>query len=132
MEREVFSPAEKGLYRQQFEHDSCGVGFIADIYGRKSNEILKNALKILNCMEHRGALGAEENTGDGAGVLTQIPHSFFQNECEKLHIILPEANNYAVGMLFLPQDEEKRLICEEVLLNTIAPNNKTAIIQLKL
>lgn len=108
-------PKQQGLYSPQFEHDSCGVGFIADISGRKSHEILKNALSILCKMEHRGALGAEETVGDGAGILTQIPHKFFQKECEKLHFDLPELDNYAVGMIFLPQNEEKRSKCETKL-----------------
>jgi glutamate synthase (ferredoxin) len=98
----------KGLYLSEFEHDACGVGFIADIKGRKSNKILKIAIESLVRMNHRGASGADEKTGDGAGILTQIPHVFFARECEKLHIMLPEAGNYAVGMLFLPQDEELR------------------------
>ena len=114
------TPKHKGLYQPQFEHDSCGVGFIADINGAKSGKILKDALKILNCMEHRGALGADENSGDGAGILTQIPVKFFQKECEKLHIALPKEGEYAVGMLFLPNDVKKRSVCEEILRQTIA------------
>ncbi len=108
-------PKQQGLYSPQFEHDSCGVGFIADIYGRKSHQILKNALSILCKMEHRGAIGAEETVGDGAGILTQLPHKFFQKECEKLHIILPNADEYAVGMVFLPQNLEQRKTCEAKL-----------------
>ncbi len=98
----------KGLYLSEFEHDACGVGFIADIKGRKSNKILKIAIESLVRMNHRGASGADEKTGDGAGILTQIPHVFFVRECEKLHITLPEAGNYAVGMLFLSQDDSLR------------------------
>ncbi|MCD9186139.1 MAG: glutamate synthase large subunit [Pyrinomonadaceae bacterium] len=113
----------QGLYSPQFEHDSCGVGFIADIYGRKSHKILKNALDILCKMEHRGAIGAEENVGDGAGVLTQLPHKLFRKECEKLHITLPNPDDYAVGMVFLPQDEEKRKICEAKLKEVFEAEN---------
>ncbi len=98
----------KGLYLPEFEHDACGVGFIADTKGAKSNKILKIAIESIVRMNHRGASGADEKTGDGAGILTQIPHVFFARECEKLHIILPEAGSYAVGMLFLPQDDALR------------------------
>jgi len=108
-------PKQQGLYSPQFEHDSCGVGFIADIYGRKSHQILKNALSILCKMEHRGAIGAEETVGDGAGILTQLPHKFFQKECEKLHVVLPNPDEYAVGMCFLPQNAAQREICEAKL-----------------
>ena len=118
--RLTFSNASYGLYDPQFEHDSCGVGLIADISGRKSHRIVQDSLSILCRMNHRGARGAEENTGDGAGVLTQIPHKFFLRECEKLGIQLPETGEYAVGMLFLPNDPEKRAFCEKILLRTIA------------
>src|SRR6266404_6404129 len=108
-----------GLYDPQFEHDSCGVGLIADIHGRKSHRIVQDSLKILIRMNHRGARGSEENTGDGAGILTQIPHNFFRLRCEDLQIILPEPGDYAIGMLFLPTDMEKRSFCEQTLLQTI-------------
>ncbi|MFT3745328.1 MAG: glutamate synthase large subunit [Pyrinomonadaceae bacterium] len=108
-----------GLYDPQFEHDSCGVGLIADIHGRKTHQIVKDCLSMLCRMEHRGARGAEENTGDGAGILTQIPHHFFADECSRLGFDLPEAGEYAVGMFFMPQDEEKRELCQNILLNTI-------------
>ena len=115
----TFSNAYYGLYDPQFEHDSCGVGLIADINGRTSHRIVQDSLKILCRMNHRGARGAEENTGDGAGVLTQIPHTFFVRECAKLDISLPEPGEYAVGMIFLPTDGEKRFFCEQTLLNAI-------------
>ncbi|MEZ5425097.1 MAG: glutamate synthase large subunit [Pyrinomonadaceae bacterium] len=102
----------QGLYSPQYEHESCGVGFIADIKGRRSNQILKNALGILCRMEHRGAAGAEETVGDGAGILIQLPHKFFKKECEKLHISLPEPDQYAVGMVFLPQNPGLRETCQ--------------------
>lgn len=120
-------PEQQGLYSPQFEHDSCGVGFIADIYGRKSHRILQNALGILCKMEHRGALGAEETVGDGAGILTQLPHKFFQKECEKLHFVLPAPENYAVGMIFLPQNQEKRDQCEAKLKEVFEAENLTIL-----
>ncbi len=103
---------KNGLYNSDFEHDSCGVGFVADLNGRKSHKILKIALECLVRMHHRGASGAEEATGDGAGILTQLPHNFFARECERLHIILPAPNEYAVGMMFLPNDLSEREHCE--------------------
>ena len=104
---------KSGLYDSDFEHDSCGVGFVADLNGKKSHKILKIAIECLVRMHHRGASGAEEATGDGAGILTQIPHSFFARECERLHIILPAPNEYAVGMMFLPNDSVERAYCEK-------------------
>ena len=108
-----------GLYDPQFEHDSCGVGLIADILGRKSHQIVKDCLSILCRMEHRGARGCEENTGDGAGILTQIPHKFFVEECSGLKIDLPKPGDYAVGMFFMPRDEDRRSLCQNILLKTI-------------
>ncbi|HEY8560766.1 MAG TPA: glutamate synthase large subunit [Pyrinomonadaceae bacterium] len=105
---------KSGLYDSSFEHDSCGVGFVADLKGAKSHRILKIAVECLVRMHHRGASGAEEATGDGAGILTQIPHKFFARECERLRIALPGAGEYAVGMLFLPTDSDQRKHCETV------------------
>ena len=109
-----------GLYDPRFEHDSCGVGFVANIHGHRSHEVISDALTILTNMAHRGARGAEENSGDGAGILTQIPDHFFRLECEKLHILLPDSGDYAVGMLFLPEDDERRGFCEKFLIETVA------------
>ena len=95
--------AQRGLYYPQFEHDACGMGFVADISGKKSHQILKDALEILVHMTHRGAVGADPLTGDGAGVMTQIPHDFFEKELKNLKIDLPAAGEYGVGMLFLPK-----------------------------
>src|SRR5438445_8602723 len=121
------NPNNKGLYLPQFEHDSCGVGFVVDIKGRKSRKIVDDTLKVLVQMNHRGATGAEENTGDGAGILTQIPHKFFQKECKKLHILLPEAELYAVGMVFLPAGLDDRNFCEAVLERIIAEEGQTLL-----
>lgn len=108
-------PPRQGLYNPQFEHDACGIGFVANIKGKKSNDILRQALTILVNLDHRGARGAEINTGDGAGILMQIPHAFLKQECSKLEINLPPQGQYGVGMLFLPQDEEKREKCQQAL-----------------
>jgi glutamate synthase domain-containing protein 2/glutamate synthase domain-containing protein 1/glutamate synthase domain-containing protein 3 len=106
-------PAKQGLYDPQFEHDACGVGFVADIKGRKSNAILKQAIQILKNLDHRGAAGCEPNTGDGAGVLMQMPHSFFKHVCTKARITLPEPEWYGSGIVFLPKDRIKRRRLEE-------------------
>src|SRR5438046_9572058 len=89
--------APRGLYDPALEKDSCGVGFIADIKGRKSHKIIDDALKILLNLEHRGAVGADPRAGDGAGILVQTPHRFFARKAVELGIKLPEPGHYAVG-----------------------------------
>ncbi|SDJ42559.1 glutamate synthase large subunit [Salimicrobium halophilum] len=101
-------PAPQGLYHPDFEHEACGIGMIANINGSKSHDIVKNAVTILCNLEHRGGQGADVSTGDGAGIMTQIPHSFFEKQCEKEDIYLPEAGKYGVGMVFLPKDRDAR------------------------
>lgn len=102
-------PQSAGMYRQQFEKDACGMGFIASIKGVKSHKVIRDALQLLENMEHRGGQGSEPNTGDGAGILIQIPHQFFAAELlNKQNIQLPEPLCYAVGMMFLPQDQAER------------------------
>ena len=107
-------PQKQGLYDPQFEHDACGIGFVANIKGTASHEIVEQALQILLNLDHRGGQG-EENTGDGAGILMQLPHSFLVEECAKIGISLPEFGSYGVGMMFLPQDPTHRAICEHTL-----------------
>src|ERR1017187_4670239 len=82
-------PPKQGLYDPWFEHDACGVGFVVDIKGRRSHQILQQALQVLTNLDHRGASGSEPNTGDGAGVLLQMPHGFFKEVCKKARIALP-------------------------------------------
>ncbi|MCP3939522.1 MAG: glutamate synthase large subunit [Actinomycetia bacterium] len=110
-------PAAQGLYDPAFEHDACGVGFVVDMYGRKSHDMVQKGLQCLYNLDHRGATGAEVNTGDGAGMLTQIPDSFFRAVCD---FELPGVGNYAVGIAFLPVDDPdtaanniERLVAEE-------------------
>jgi glutamate synthase (NADPH) large chain len=107
-------PEKQGLYDPQFEHDSCGVGFIVDMLGRKSHTIVRKALQVLINLEHRGAKGCEANTGDGAGITMQVPDEFLRTEAKKIGIRLPAAGRYGVGMVFLPRDPESRRRCEEV------------------
>jgi glutamate synthase (NADPH/NADH) large chain len=101
-------PPARGLYDPALDKDSCGVGFIADIKGRKSHQIVKDALTILLNLEHRGAVGADPRAGDGAGILVQIPHKFFARKTAELGFKLPAPGQYAIGALFLPRDEERR------------------------
>ena len=101
-------PSPQGLYDPAFEKDACGIGFVANIKGIKSNDILRKGLEGLLNHSHRGALGAEENTGDGAGILIQIPHDFLQKACAEEGIQLPAIGQYGVGMLFLPRDTKLR------------------------
>ncbi len=100
---------------RNFEHDACGVGFVVNIKGEKSHEIVRNAITILLNLTHRGAKGAEPTSGDGAGVLLQIPDKFFRKVCPPLGIDLPEPGQYGVGMVFLPRDEARRQVCERKL-----------------
>ncbi len=95
-----------GLYHPSYEHDSCGIGFVADIKGNKSHQTISDALTVLENMEHRGACGCENNTGDGAGIMIQTPHEFFIDECFKLGITLPELGRYGVGVVFFPKEED--------------------------
>src|SRR6266436_4776262 len=113
MTQPVF-PTKQGLYDPRFEHDSCGVGFVVDVKGRRSRRIVEQAIQVLLNLEHRGACGSEKNTGDGAGILLQIPHGFFTRECEKRKFKLPRAGGYAVGMVFLPRDSASRRECERL------------------
>src|SRR3989442_718110 len=101
-------PPAQGLYDPAHEHDACGVGFVVDIKGRRSHTIVRQALSVLINLLHRGACGCEANTGDGAGILTQIPDTFLRRECGRLGIPLPPAKEYGCGLVFLPRDPEQR------------------------
>ena len=103
-----------GLYNPAFEHDACGIGFVANIKGNKSHQQISDALTVLENMEHRGACGCEANTGDGAGIMFQIPHEFFFDECIKLSVHLPAYTKYGVGMLFFPKDIRIKEECREI------------------
>jgi glutamate synthase (NADPH) large chain len=112
-------PEKQGLYDPSFEKDACGVGFIADMKNRKSHAIVQQGLQILHNLDHRGAVGADPKLGDGCGILVQIPHRFFSEECAKLGISLPEPGCYAIGHFFLPRDPEIRALCESVITQTV-------------
>ena len=105
-------PPRQGLYDPVFEHDACGFGFVVDLKARASHDIIRKALQVLCNLEHRGATGSEKNTGDGAGLLTQVPHGFLAARCRGLGIELPAPGAYGVGMVFLPQEAASRQACE--------------------
>ncbi|MGQ0455991.1 MAG: glutamate synthase large subunit [Hyphomicrobium sp.] len=107
-------PAPSGLFDPALERDACGVGFIADMKGRKSHRIVEDALNILENLEHRGAVGADPLSGDGAGILVQIPHEFLAGQAARLGFALPKPGEYAVGHLFMPRDERLNAHCERV------------------
>ena len=101
-------PDKQGLYSPEYEHDNCGAGFICSLQGKKTNEIIHKALDILCKLEHRGAVSSDGRTGDGAGLLIEIPHAFFLKKCD---FKIPDINEYAVGMTFLPTNNDQREIC---------------------
>src|SRR6186713_2649895 len=105
-------PVAQGLYDPANEHDACGVGFVADVHGRRSREIVRKGLDALCRMDHRGARGAEPNTGDGAGVMIQIPDEFYRATVD---FALPPAGEYATGLVFLDRDEKRAARARSVL-----------------
>lgn len=105
---------KQGLYDPQFEHDSCGVGFVADIKGKKSHTIVKQALTVLLNLRHRGACGCEANTGDGAGILLQIPHAFLKQAASKDGVQLPGPKEYGIGMVYLSPNQDERKTAEKI------------------
>ncbi len=118
-------PPKQGLYDPQFEHDSCGVGFVVNVKGRKSHSIVRDALTILINLRHRGACGCENNTGDGAGILMQMPHLFLQQACDEARIKLPGEKQYGAGIVFLPPNREERQQCEAEVQRIIAEEGQT-------
>ncbi|MFO1263674.1 MAG: glutamate synthase-related protein [Rhodoferax sp.] len=110
---EIQHLTEHGLYSNASEHDACGVGFVAHIKGQKSHAIVKNALKILENLDHRGAVGADKLMGDGAGILIQLPDTLYREEMAKQGVALPPPGEYGVGMIFLPKEHASRLACQQ-------------------
>ena len=113
-------PPKQGLYDPQFEHDACGVGFVVNIKGRKSHEIIQQGLTILLNLDHRGACGCEVNTGDGAGILMQMPHGFLKKICDAQGIKLPEEKHYSAGIVYLPPETKSRHECEQIFGKIVA------------
>jgi len=121
------APPKQGLYDPQFEHDSCGVGFVVNMKGRQSHGLVTDALQILVNLDHRGACGCEANTGDGAGILIQTPHEFLAQAAAELGFKLPAVGQYAVGMLFLPPDEPQRQAVKQELAKIVAAEGQTVL-----
>ena len=105
----------QGLYDPRNEHDACGVGFVAHIKGHKAHHIIEQGLKILENLDHRGAVGADKLMGDGAGILIQIPDEYYRAEMAQQGVELPPPGEYGVGMIFLPKEHASRLACEQEL-----------------
>ena len=109
-----------GLYDRQFEHDACGLGTVVQLDGVASHSVVEQALEVLERLDHRGATGSDPETGDGAGILLQMPHRFLARVAAEDGIDLPPAGDYGIGMVFLPQDATLRLRCEEIAVRIVA------------
>jgi glutamate synthase (ferredoxin) len=120
-------PGKQGLYDPLYEHDACGVGFLVDLKNRKSHAIVQNAIQILLNLKHRGACGCEKNTGDGAGILLQVPHRFLARECDRSGIALPNAGAYGTGLVFLPSDAGQRQRCERIFEGIVGQEGQTVL-----
>ncbi|MET4261739.1 glutamate synthase domain-containing protein 1, partial [Bradyrhizobium sp. S3.12.5] len=120
-------PPAEGLYDPSLEKDSCGVGFIANIKGKKSHAIVSDALSILCNLEHRGAVGADPRAGDGAGILVQIPHAFFSRQAKELGFALPAPGEYAIGALFMPRDTAWRNVIKSIIADQIKAEGLTLL-----
>ncbi len=118
-------PAKQGLYDPWFEHDACGVGFVADLKGRATHAILRQGIQVLENLDHRGAAGSEPNTGDGAGILMQLPHAFCVEVAKKARITLPAAGTYGTGLVFLPRNATHRRKIEEKFSQIIQSEGQT-------
>src|SRR5438270_492148 len=112
--------AKQGLYDPAYEHDACGVGFVAHVHGVRSRDVVEKSLQLLQNLSHRSAVAADACTGDGAGILLQVPHIFLRRACGFAGISLPDAGSYGVGMAFLPSRAADRRVCERVIEKTIA------------
>ncbi|HMI48376.1 MAG TPA: glutamate synthase central domain-containing protein, partial [Gemmatimonadaceae bacterium] len=117
----------QGLYDPAYEHDACGIGFVAHIHGVRSRDVIEKSLTVLDNLTHRSAVGADACTGDGAGILIQVPHSFLRRVCGPLGISLPDAGSYGIGNLFLPSRRADRLICERMVEAAVAEEGCTVL-----
>ncbi|MFG6463592.1 glutamate synthase-related protein [Roseateles sp. DXS20W] len=127
IQSEIKDLAENGLYRPANEKDACGLGFVAHIKGQKAHNIVQQGLKILENLDHRGAVGADKLMGDGAGILIQIPDEYYREEMAKQGITLPPPGEYGVGMIFLPKEAASRLACEQELARAIKAEGQVLI-----
>src|SRR3989440_11739553 len=120
-------PEKQGLYDPQFEHESCGVGFVVNIKGEKSHSIVRQALQVLLNLDHRGACGCEANTGDGAGILIQPPHEFLKLVAREARVTLPARGEYGVGRVFLPRNRAQRSECEKIFAGIVAEEGQRVL-----
>src|SRR5688500_12248141 len=117
----------QGLYDPAYEHDACGIGFIAHIHGVRSRDVVEKSLELLDNLSHRSAVAADACTGDGAGILLQLPHAFMRRVCGVAGISLPDAGSYGVGNLFLPSRRADRLVCERIVEAAVADEGCTVL-----
>ena len=120
-------PPAQGLYDPAHEHDACGIGFVASIRGEKSHQLIEQGIQVLMNLTHRGACGCDPETGDGAGILIQVPHRFFARECARLGFELPDPGGYGVGMTFLPVEKHPRLQCEGMIERIVREEGLTVL-----
>ena len=120
-------PQKQGLYDPSFEHDACGIGFVVNIKGERSHQVVEQGLTVLVNLDHRGARGCEEGTGDGAGMLLQLPHRFLSTACRALDVSLPAPGQYGVGMVYLPPDPTQRHNCEQRLEAIVREEGQTVL-----
>ena len=120
-------PPKQGLYDPRFEHDACGVGFVVNVNGKKSHTIVQQALQVLRNLDHRGAAGSEINTGDGAGILIQVPHTFIKDAAKKARLQIPEPGQYGTGIVFLPRNLSKRRRLEEIFAGIVQSEGQNLI-----
>ena len=120
-------PPKQGLYDPRYEHDACGIGFVVNVKGAKSHEIVDQALTVLENLDHRGACGCEPNTGDGAGILMQVPHAFLRDACADVGFDLPSPGQYGVGMIFLPPDAQQQRQCMAQLESIVEREGQTVL-----
>ena len=125
--RDPHLPGPQGLYDPSKEHDACGVGFVADMKNRRSHEIVQMGLRILENLDHRGAVGADPKLGDGCGILVQIPHTFFAEECAKLGFNLPEPGHYGIGQFFMPTETVLREKVREIVARVLEQEGLTLL-----
>ena len=118
-------PAPFGLYDPKYEHDSCGVGCVATLRKEPSHRVVRLALDAVINLAHRGAICGDGKTGDGAGLLIQVPHDYYARECKPLSINLPDAGAYGVGMVFMPQDDDRRAVCRQIIQDTVVHEGQT-------
>ncbi len=120
-------PPKQGLYDPRFEHDSCGVGFVCNIKGKKSNEIIIQGIEVLNRLAHRGAVGSDPKTGDGAGILLQVPDEFCIKVASQAGITLPGYRHYGTGVVFFPADKKERQFCIDTFEKIIAQEKQVLL-----